>query len=343
LEAGSNRIWSKGDGMKKFLLFLLVLSVISLQILLPQQAQSKEEEVILFLPDKVERVNVGNPEDISSYEAIARELGLSTKLVNHQFINERELFFSKEVRRKFKVIILPGGEPGRWFEQVAGYGINCQGVNNILSFIESGGSVIAVCICAPSLFSTHLDWENPNLKEAQKGEWNKTNRSQGYFKRFCGVDAFKGTLRGPQESNKPYPKTLFLPIKMNPENEIVKEANLPPVIHQIVVGGGSILPDKGQSLDVVGWFPNNTAAIGIVPYGKGRIIMSNPHPNITGVVAKEWRSRIMSAHARRWGWTEEMVRIGEKLIKETPDPDGPDPDWALAKAILAYVHKKASE
>jgi glutamine amidotransferase-like uncharacterized protein len=329
--------------MKKFLLFLLVLSVISLQILLPQQAQSKEEEVILFLPDKVERVNVGNPEDISSYEAIARELGLSTKLVNHQFINERELFFSKEVRRKFKVIILPGGEPGRWFEQVAGYGINCQGVNNILSFIESGGSVIAVCICAPSLFSTHLDWENPNLKEAQKGEWNKTNRSQGYFKRFCGVDAFKGTLRGPQESNKPYPKTLFLPIKMNPENEIVKEANLPPVIHQIVVGGGSILPDKGQSLDVVGWFPNNTAAIGIVPYGKGRIIMSNPHPNITGVVAKEWRSRIMSAHARRWGWTEEMVRIGEKLIKETPDPDGPDPDWALAKAILAYVHKKASE
>lgn len=329
--------------MKKFILFLLVLLGISLQMLLPPQAQSKEEEVILFLPDKLERVNVGNPEDISSYEAIARELGLSTKVVNHQFINERELFFSKEGRRKFKVLILPGGEPGRWFEQVAGHGINCQGVNNILSFIESGGSVIAVCICAPSLFSTYYDWENPNLKEAQKGEWNKTNRSQGYFKRFCGVDAFKGTLRGPQESNKPYPKTLFLPIKMNPENEIVKEANLPPVIHQIVVGGGSILPDKGQSLDVVGWFPNNTAAIGIVPYGKGRIIMSNPHPNITGVVAKEWRSRIMSAHARRWGWTEEMVRIGEKLIKETPDPDGPDPDWALAKAMLSYAYKKASE
>ena len=329
--------------MRRFLLFLLVLSGISLQILLPRQAQSKEEEVILFLPDKFERVNVGNPEDISSYEAIAKELGLSTKVVNHQFINERELFFGKDGRRKFKVLILPGGEPGRWFEQVTGRGINCQGVNNILSFIESGSSVIAICICAPSLFSTYYDWVNPNLKEAQNGEWHKTNHLQGFFKRFCGVDAFKGTLRGPQESNRPYPKTLFLPIRMNPENEIVKEANLPLVIHQIVVGGGSILPDKGQPLDVVGWFPNNTAAIGVVPYGKGRIIMSNPHPNITGGLAKEWRSRIMSIHARRWGWTEQMVRKGEKLIEETPDPDGPEPDWALSKAMLSYAYKKASE
>lgn len=329
--------------MKRVLLILFILPCIAFQVLLPLQAQSREEEVILFMPDRVERVNVGNPEDISSYEAIAKELGLSTKVVNHQFINERELFFGKDGRRKFKVLILPGGEPGRWFEQVTGRGINCQGVNNILSFIESGGSVIAICICAPSLFSTYYDWVNPNLKEAQNGEWHKTNHLQGFFKRFCGVDAFKGTLRGPQESNRPYPKTLFLPIRMNPENEIVKEANLPSVIHQIVVGGGSILPDKGQPLDVVGWFPNNTAAIGVVPYGKGRIIMSNPHPNITGGLAKEWRSRIMSIHAKRWGWTEQMVRKGEKLIEETPDPDGPEPDWALSKAMLSYVYKKASE
>jgi glutamine amidotransferase-like uncharacterized protein len=329
--------------MKRVLLILFVLSGISFQALLSLQAQPREEEVILFSPDRVERVNVGNPEDISSYKTIARELGLSTKVVNHQFINEKELFFSKDGRRKFKVLILPGGEPGRWFEQVTGRGINCQGVSNILSFVESGGSVIAVCICAPSLFSTYFDWVNPNPREAQNGEWHKTHHWQGYFKRFCGVDAFKGTLRGPQESNRPYPKTLFLPIRMNPENEIVKEANLPSVIHQIVVGGGSILPDNGQPLDVVGWFPNNTAAIGVVPYGKGRIIMSNPHPNITGRLAKEWRSRVMSTYARRCGWTEQMVRKGEKLIEETPDPDGPEPDWALSKAMLSYAYKKASE
>jgi hypothetical protein len=92
----------------------------------------------------------------------------------------------------------------------------------------------------------------------------------------------------------------------------------------------------------VGWFPNGTAAIGIVPYGQGRIIMSNPHPNITGPLAKRFRSTVMTEHARRWGWTEEMIKEGQKLIQQTPDPDGPEPDWALAKAMLFYAYKKAS-
>ena len=54
--------------------------------------------------------------------------------------------------------------------------------------------------------------------------------------------AFEGIIVGPQETNRPYPKDIFLPLKMNPENEIVREANLPPVIHIIVTGAGSIIP-----------------------------------------------------------------------------------------------------
>jgi glutamine amidotransferase-like uncharacterized protein len=312
------------------LVWLILLCIISHAI---------AEDVILFHPGEL-----GNYQDIQSYIEIAQELRLTTKAVDHHFINSRESFFEKDRPRKVKVLILPGGEPYRWFEQLEGQGINCQGVKNILSFIEDGGSVIAICICAPSIFATRMEWMNPNLKEAQQGKWDRTSTRPGAFKLFCGVYAFKGSLRGPQETNRPYPKTRFLPIKMNSENEIVREAKLPPVIYQLVVGGGSILPEKGQPLEIVGWFPNGTAAIGIVPYGKGRIIMSNPHPNITGERAWRWLPKgVLGEHARRYGWTEKMIAEGLKLIETEGDPDGPEPDWALSKAMLSYAYKKASQ
>lgn len=70
--------------------------------------------------------------------------------------------------------------------------------------------------------------------------------------------------------------------------------------------------------------------------------MSNPHPNITGERAQKWiTENILSSYARRWGWTEQMIADGLKLVQTEGDPDGPDPDWALAKAMLAYAFKKA--
>jgi len=320
--------------MRKNVLFVFIL----LCIINPARA----EDVILFHPG--EFGHIANYQDIQSYIEIAQELHLTAKTVDHHFINKRESFFEKDVLQKIKVLILPGGEPYRWFERFEGRGINCQGVKNILSFIENGGSIIAICICGSSIFATRFEWINPNLKEAQEGKWDRTNFRRGAFKEFCGVNAFKGALRGPQDTNWPYPKTRFLPIKMNSENEIVREAKLPPVIYQLVVGGGSILPEKGQPLEVVGWFPNDTAAIGIVSYGKGRIIMSNPHPNITGErFWKRFQKGVMGDHARRWGWTERMIAEGLKLIETEGDPDGPEPDWALSKAMLSYAYKKASQ
>ena len=92
----------------------------------------------------------------------------------------------------------------------------------------------------------------------------------------------------------------------------------------------------------MGWFPNNTPAIGVVPFGKGRLIMSNPHPNILGLRAEYWREKVMTAHAHRWGWTPEMIEEGKKLIQGEKDPDGPEPDYALSRAMLLYAHKKAA-
>jgi glutamine amidotransferase-like uncharacterized protein len=281
--------------------------------------------------------------DLASYNSFAVQLGHSSKIVDYHFINNKDSFFDKnKTKRKFCVLILPGGEPYRWFVYTTGRGINCDGVKNILEFIKSGGSVIAICLCGSSLFSKYILWRNPTLKDAQAGRWGATRMGFGWFKDFCKVHAFNGKIKGPQESNRPYPTTKFLPIKMNLENELVREANLPPIIYQIVVGGGSIIPDEGQPLDVVGWYPNGTVAIGIVPYGHGKIILSNPHPNITGSDAEVWRKTIMTTHARRWGWNDKMIAKGKELIKTNIDIDGPEPDRALSKAMLSYAYKKAS-
>jgi glutamine amidotransferase-like uncharacterized protein len=298
---------------------------------------AKAEDVMIFHIEKYDSY-----QDVLTYGDLARELKLSSRVVDYRFLNDKTSFFDAEGRRKFKVLVLPGGEPYRWFEKKEGKGISCQGVDNILKFIESGGSVIAVCICGSSIFASSEEWLNPSLEEAQQGLWTRTNRWPGAFKAFCGVEAFKGKLRGPQETNRPYPTPRFLPIRMNPENEIVRSAGLPPEIYQVVVGGGSILPDPGQPLDVVGWFPNGTAAIGIVPYGKGHIIMSNPHPNITGETARKWIAN-SAKHMRRWGWSEKMIKEAMQQFETEGDPDGPGPDWALAKGMLSYACKKASE
>jgi hypothetical protein len=340
--------------MRMYALFLSIVFILSSQILScrgpePQKYFKIESDVILYKGGWQD-----NP-DIRPYEEIALELGLSSKVVDGDFINKREEFFDANGQRRFKVLIIPGGEHRYWFEKrlpglrpppagVTPDRINCQGVQNILDFIKSGGSVIAMCHCGTTLFSSRAGWLNPSIEEARLGMWDKTNPNhKGLFNWMCGVYAFEGIIVGPQETNRPYPKDIFLPLKMNPENEIVREASLPSVIYIIVTGAGSIIPYENQPLDVVAWFPNGTPAIGIVPYGSGRIILSGPHPNITGQRAEKWREAMMCGDYARWcGFTWEMIRDNRKIIQSNPDPDGPKPDWALAKAMLSYAYKKAS-
>jgi hypothetical protein len=42
-------------------------------------------------------------------------------------------------------------------------------------------------------------------------------------------------------------------------------------------------------------------------------------------------------------WTEDMILREKAILKDITDPDGPGPDWALAKAMLSYAYKKASK
>jgi hypothetical protein len=337
--------------MRKNNILVLIISLIIFQISLCSISYSGGEDVILFFQRKTG--GLFNPLDIKSYQRIAEGFGLSTREIDFSLVNQKESFFEKDGKRKAKVLIIPGGISPFWFKRSSGQvGIDCKGVKNILRFIESGGSVICICYCGSSLFVRDLEWLCSDIRDIKRGKFDEyyPHRWKGYFREFCGIYAFKGLLRGPQESNMknveglpPYPRFTFLPIKMNPENEIVKRANLPSVIHQVVVGGGSIIADKGQPLDIVGWYPDGTVAIGIAPYGKGKIIMSNPHPNTTGRMAEFFMKSVMDIHVRNWGWTESCIAQGQKLMKDLRDPDGAEPDWALSKAMFRYAYEKASE
>jgi len=334
--------------MRKYALLLLMAFGIALQIIPPAfaaltQFSCEEAEVIIFHPGSEH----GSPRDIATFTGIATFSEFSVRTVDYRFINKREAFFNGSGKRKFKVLIMGGGEGHNWFRKALGDpGISCAGVKNIMNFIESGGSVIAICICGSALFASEVEWLNPNEKEAQMGLWDRKHSHPGHFKRLCGFSAFKGLVRGPQETNRPYPKKLFLPIRMNLENEIVRGANLPAVIPQIVVGSGSLFPDKDQPFDIIGWYPNGTIAMGVVPYGSGRVILSNPHPNQTGPDAARSREGAISGkHARKWGWTDEMIKEMRKILQDNPVPSRQQErdSWELAKAMLIYAHRKASQ
>ena len=338
--------------MKKYILLFLSLFVIPLHILACagpsfQKYLSNEIDVILF------EGSWGKDRDIESYRELSSELGLTYKIVGGDFINKREEFFDAHGNRKFKVLIFPGGDAVYWFENkskslpppaigMKTHNINCQGVRNVLDFVHSGGSSIGMCHCSTVMFSERGEWLNPSIRDA--GNLEKQHLEyKGDFNRVCGIYAFKGTVVGPQREVWPYPNALFLPLKMNPENEIVREAKVPPVVHIIVTGAGSIIADAGQSLDIVAWFPNGTVAIAVVPYGSGRVILSGPHPNITGERAENWQKGMLGKYANWYGATEETIRENRKRMQANPDPDGEKPDWALAKSMLSYAFKEASK
>jgi hypothetical protein len=307
------------------------------------QSKTEDAKVIIFDPGP----ELSAPGDIDTFFYLASLAKLSVKTADYRFINNTEAFFDRSGKRKFRVLIMGGGEGHNWFRNAPGdAGISCAGVKNIMNFIESGGSVIALCICGSALFASKVEWLNPNEKEAQMGLWDRTHSHPGHFKRHCGFSAFKGWVRGPQETNRPYPKKLFLPIRMNLENEIVRGANLPAVIPQIVVGSGSLFPDKDQPFDTIGWYPDGTIAMGVVPYGAGRVVLSNPHPNQTGPHAAGSRWGIISGkHAQKWGWTNTMVKEMSKIIQENPVPNSREEEDSrkLAQAMLIYAYQKGLE
>jgi hypothetical protein len=51
----------------------------------------------------------------------------------------------------------------------------------------------------------------------------------------------------------------------------------------------------------------------------------------------------MGNYAKWFRVTEKTIQENWEKMHNNPDPDGPEPDWALAKAMLSYAYKEASK
>ena len=291
-----------------------------------------------------------NHHDQTTLEALCRELGLSVATWTSQFMNEEANWFDERGQRRLDILVIPGGDGYKWFEKKPdgsiGTGINEKGCQNIVKFIEKGGSCIGICHVGPELFARTWIWKGLPGKMIEEGmRWGPYIHSgPGGMLRVYGVTAiFKGVVMGPQESNIPYPRVRFLPIKLNQENPIVKRAKLPHTVYLLVVGGSSQIPAVFQPIEVIGWFPNGTAAISVLKHGSGHLYMVAPHPNITLENGKDWiRDTISGKYPRMMGLDDQQINEAVSILKREGDPDGPAPDLMLTKAILMDAAERAT-
>jgi len=195
------------------------------------------------------------------------------------------------------------------------------------------------------MFTEKLIWIGIGLDEAASGKpWKpRSNSLSGFMANFHGVEPiFKGVIRGPQETNQPYPQTHFLPIKLNLDHPLIENAHLPETIYLCTIGSGSLIPNNDQKMEVIGWFPNGTASMGIVKYGEGHLYLISPHPAMTMENAGDLiKYHVMGTHAKRWGWDERCIKMAQEAFDREGDPDGPDSDYILMKAILQDASERS--
>lgn len=296
-------------------------------------------------PTQTRVIFFGNPHadpvDRLTMWEISKELGFSFETRDYRFWNSETNWFDADGHRRFHIMIFSGGHSHKWFEKEVGSGINESGCQNIRKFLSKGGSCWAICYSGTSVFARTA--ENVGFMGT-----NQTIQVPGRIVKYCGGDPiFKGKVVGPQKSNRPYPRVRFLPIKMNMENPIVKEAKLPEKVYLSTVASPSLIPDRGQSMEVIGWFPNGDAAIAIVKYGEGHLYMIAPHVSQTLETVLDGEAN----YIRRWEATEYYKEMGiskkkfdecKQVLLTEGDPDGSGPDRRLAKELLRDAANRAS-
>jgi hypothetical protein len=291
-----------------------------------------------------------NRRDQITIEALCRELGFSFAAWTARFVNDEENWFDERGHRKLDIFVVPGGDSYKWFERKMdgslGVGINENGCRNIVRFIQSGGSCISICHVGPALFAKTVIWTGLTGRMIEAGmKWKPhvSNLRGGMFRVYGINPIFLGTVKGPQESNSPYPRVRFLPVKLNQENSLVKRAKLPDTVYLMVAGGGSLIPDPAQPIEVIGWFPNETAAIAVLKHGNGHLFMVAPHPNITLDNSRDWmRQSLLGTYARNMGLNDRQINEAISILAKEGDPDGAAPDLTLMRAIFMDAAQRAA-
>jgi hypothetical protein len=303
------------------------------------------EKEITPTPAQTTVIFFGNPRadpvDRLTMGEFCKELGFSFETRDYRFVNDETKWFDTNGQRRFHIIIFPGGHSTKWFEKEVGSGINESGCQNIKKFISKGGSCWAICFSGNSVFAKTA------VFVGFMGT-NQTIQIPGRMVKYCGgTPIFKGKVVGPQKSNRPYPRIRFLPIKLNMKNRIVKEAKLPEKVYLSTVASPSLIPNRDQSMEVIGWFPNGDVAIAIVKYGEGHLYMVPPHVSQTLETVLDGEANYIKrweaiAYYKKMGISKKKFDEGKQLLITEGDADGSGPDRILARELLRDAANKAS-
>lgn len=306
-----------------------------------------------------------DPNDYETMKEVCEELDFVFEGRDYRFMNDETSWFDETGLRKFHIVMFPGGHSSEWF---AGYGpipseegINKQGCENIKKFIRLGGSCWAICLAGISVFAESVKVRDIIEVQTEKGVEFKQDLHTFQGKivdLYGGEPLFKGTVIGPQERNWPYPRVRFLPIKLNGEHPIIKRAReqgeLPDEVYLSTVASPSLIPDEGEPMEVVGWFPNGSRAIGIVKYGNGHLFLVPPHvsqtyESVLNLYIRRWENEESWRHGirgRTSGISERECKKffdeGKSILLKEGDPDGRKHDRLLAKAMLINAATRAS-
>jgi hypothetical protein len=299
-----------------------------------------------------------DPNDLATMKQVCEELGFVFERQDYPFVNNESSWFDEKGLRRFHIVVFPGGEPNVMYEAYSGKGINKQGWENVRRFVREGGSCWTICFTGNSHFARAQKFRA--IIKVQPGVFKQyIGQGVGWTTAYYGLEPmFKGTVFGPQESNWPYPRVRFLPITMNKTHPLIKGLDLPDKVYLSTVASPSLLPDPGEQMEVLGWFPNGDAAMGIVKYGKGHLYLVPPHitqtlESVQRIYIDNWDAAQAWKEIQVWEGTgsagmlteEEQLQFWnewKQIFAKEGDPDGSGPDRILAKAILRDAAERAS-
>ncbi len=223
-------------------------------------------------------------EGITAFENL-----LTLKNVEYSHISGADIKDGKLSNTKYDILYIPGGMADEYFNKMG-----FDGFAKIRHFVRSGGGYLGICGGA-YLASDSVIWEGKKID--------------------AGLNLFDGTAVGSLKEIIPWDKYTMTDITVNKANPISKY--LSSKYSVLYYGGPALYPHKNAIIDTVATWDayNNAPAIINFKYGKGRVFLSAPHPEIE----------------------ENSLRDGQEFGNELTDPDS---EWDILWAAVDWLAKR---
>jgi len=210
---------------------------------------------------------------VTAIKNMLTNLGYTYEVISYADLNTSPQNFSK----LYKIILVPGG-----FASYYNYWISLAGKQRIRDFVAAGGGYYG--ICAGAFFATdRTNWEGIEYDDTylvnaviNRNAWGEIT---GY-----DLNLFPGVGTGPMNAIADFWTTHYnmTTLRFNSTSSILQNYKQAPFSEDVLYYGGPwFQADSGASVAVLATYDyNSKPAIVAFSYGKGRVILSGPHPEI---------------------------------------------------------------